>query len=496
IDASVTATWNDEETTGTDVLEGFKPIGTYTAPDVTSFRGVFDGNGKKIIGLTINRPGQDNIGLFGKIGAEGKVKNLTIEGGMITGFIVGGLAGRNYGTVETCVATSTITGTGPSMGMSQSVGGLVGINYKVVENCTARGSVTGRGTYLSVGGMAGINYSSIENCIAAGPVTGAGTSLEIGGLVGRNERKIANSFATGTVTGETTTAYSSADTGGLVGFNNYKGTIQNCFATGSVTGKSVERVRPMHSVGGLIGSNNIGAVVNSFAVGTVTGTGSSVRGLIGDNNTDDQVKNCYWDKESTGQTAVAGYMGAVSKTTAEMKRQATFQPGGGTGENDWNFETVWGIAEGQSYPYLRFAPAPFYLDISTQGGGMVTLNPPGGFYAPGTTVTLTAMADTEFHLAEWTGVATSSSNQSTCVVMNTHKSVTARFSRSYEIRTLAELQALATGDLEGYYTLMNDIDASDTANWNDAGTDTGSREGFRPIGSYSDSDTTSFRGIF
>ena len=32
IDASATATWNDAST-GTDVLEGFKPIGTYSNPD-------------------------------------------------------------------------------------------------------------------------------------------------------------------------------------------------------------------------------------------------------------------------------------------------------------------------------------------------------------------------------------------------------------------------------------------------------------------------------
>ena len=35
----------------------------------------------------------------------------------------------------------------------------------------------------------------------------------------------------------------------------------------------------------------------------------------------------------------------MPKTTAEMMQQATFDP-------PWNFATIWGIDEGQTYPYL------------------------------------------------------------------------------------------------------------------------------------------------
>ena len=62
IDASDTTNW-----TG-----GFSPIGITS----TNFTGIFDGNGKVINGLTINRPGQDYVGLFGCVGGGGVVKDL------------------------------------------------------------------------------------------------------------------------------------------------------------------------------------------------------------------------------------------------------------------------------------------------------------------------------------------------------------------------------------------------------------------------------------
>jgi hypothetical protein len=212
------------------------------------------------------------------------------------------------------------------------------------------------------------------------------------------------------------------------------------------------------------------------------------------------VTACYWDKDTSDQSASAGGTGAIGKYTAAMKRQATFQPGGGTGADDWDFVSVWGIVEGQTYPYLRSTSEPplLRLDVSVVGPGSVTLDPPGGAYAPGTTVTLTATAEAGSHLAEWTGTVADREAEVTTIFLDTHKNVTARFLPSHEIRTLEELQAIATGDLAGYYILMNDIDASATATWNDEGTTEGLLQGFRPIGSPSSTtpDTTSFRGIF
>jgi len=536
IDASDTANWNDAGTSETDLFEGFCPIGTTPlSSSLVSFRGIFEGNGKKITGLTINRPGASYAGLFASLGAGGEIRNLILEGGSVTGDLhVGGLAGQNsQGKVESCSVSCSITG-------QINTGGLVGYCYAgSISNSTATGAVSG-GPYRNVrdgnsctGGLVGYNScGSIENSVAAGRVVSGGP---VGGLVGQNEYgsittccatgavvaadgdnswiagglvgycysgSITQSFATGPVTGTTRiNPYSSSGSdcfGGLVG-SNFAGTIANCFATGAVT----ETFTPYPYVGGLIGSNWIGTITHCFATGTVITSDKNygeTGGLIGIGG--GILSANYWDVETTGQSVSAGDTGVVGKTSVEMKRGATFQPGGGTGADDWDFTSVWGIVEGQSYPYLRFAPVPFHLNVVIEGKGSVVTNPSGGSYASGTTVTLTATAAAGYCFDRWLGGVTNPMTTATALFMDSHKSVTARFRLIHEIRTLAELQAVATGDLEGRYLLMNDLDASDTANWNDAGTDTSLREGFRPIGTcstspvFDDFETISFRGIF
>ncbi|HPS03688.1 MAG TPA: GLUG motif-containing protein, partial [Candidatus Sumerlaeota bacterium] len=356
--------------------------GTIANPSATSFQGIFDGNGKRIIGLTINRSGENGVGLFGCIGTSGSVQNLILEGG--------GVAGKEY-----------------------------------------------------VGNLAGqVKGGRVESCAATGSISGVRL------------------------------------TGGLVGSNS-SGTIENCCATGEVTGNS--------SVGGLVGGNTQSFVRNSFATGAVTGS-SYVGGLVG-SSPQSTVTACYWDKATTGQVVSAGSDAGFGKTTAEMKQMATFA--------GWDFASIWGIVEGQSYPYLRFSPPPFRLSVSIVGPGSVTLNPPGGVYAPGTPVTLTATPAAGARFAGWTGAGTSETVLSISLLVDAPKGVTAHFRRNYEIRTLAELQAIATSDdFDGYYTLMNDLDASGTANWNDAGTTDAVREGFRPIGTALSATPSYFRGVF
>ena len=72
-------------------------------------------------------------------------------------------------------------------------------------------------------------------------------------------------------------------------------------------------------------------------------------GLVGEiENSGRDVINSYWDIETSGQTTSAGGTG---KTTAEMQTASTFLEAG------WDFIEIWDIAENQTYPFLRFAPA-------------------------------------------------------------------------------------------------------------------------------------------
>ncbi|MCX8063671.1 MAG: hypothetical protein N3G21_00675, partial [Candidatus Hydrogenedentes bacterium] len=68
--------------------------------------------------------------------------------------------------------------------------------------------------------------------------------------------------------------------------------------------------------------------------------GNNVGGLVGENW--GTVERSYWDVETSRQTISAGGEG---KTTAEMKRKATYV--------GWDFEGVWDIEERESYPWLR-----------------------------------------------------------------------------------------------------------------------------------------------
>jgi rhamnogalacturonan endolyase len=69
------------------------------------------------------------------------------------------------------------------------------------------------------------------------------------------------------------------------------------------------------------------------------------------------------------------------------------------------------------------------VNINPSGAGSVTLNPSGGVYVAGTTVTLTAVANSGWVFSGWSGSLTGSQNPAT-IVMNSSKTVTANFVRS------------------------------------------------------------------
>jgi hypothetical protein len=73
------------------------------------------------------------------------------------------------------------------------------------------------------------------------------------------------------------------------------------------------------------------------------------------------------------------------------------------------------------------APAPVSLSVVSSGGGQVSLNPSGGSYTPGTTVTLTALADSGYSFTGWSGALGGSANPAT-LLMDANKSVFASFS--------------------------------------------------------------------
>jgi uncharacterized protein (DUF2141 family) len=74
-------------------------------------------------------------------------------------------------------------------------------------------------------------------------------------------------------------------------------------------------------------------------------------------------------------------------------------------------------------------PTTYTLSITTNpgGGGSVALNPAGGNYAAGTSVTLTATPASGYKFDHWTGAATGSSNPTTITTGSANSSATAVF---------------------------------------------------------------------
>ncbi len=185
-------------------VTGFMPIGNST----TKFAGVFDGDGYVVLNLSIDRPSENYIGLFGLLDGSGgvgtgEIKGLGIDGESFSGAeYVGGIIGSNInGTVTNCYTSGTVLGTG-------RIGGLVGQNYGTLTGCYTMDAVTG--TSGSVGGLVGENelYSKVTACYATGDVFSGGS--KVGGLVGTNSGTVTGCYATGTVSG-------TDGVGGLVG---------------------------------------------------------------------------------------------------------------------------------------------------------------------------------------------------------------------------------------------------------------------------------------
>jgi hypothetical protein len=138
IDASNTAQWNNGS--------GFDPIGS----QASEFSGLLDGNNRTITGLTIDRPTEDNVGLFAQ--SSGTLIDISLKDTTLTGEnFAGGLVGFNSGTITNVTAAVTVTGT-------NDVGGLVGSNNGgTIQRPTVSSTVTGSSR---VGGVIGTNVNA------------------------------------------------------------------------------------------------------------------------------------------------------------------------------------------------------------------------------------------------------------------------------------------------------------------------------------------------
>ena len=325
--------------------------------NATAFTGEFDGNNDTdttgdggpysisnlridVLGLTAERDattgnsGNYHIGLFGKLGSAGTIRNLTLKNVDIdhdstyqatsarVGAVVGESAGKiEYVTVSGSVRADADTG-GQILGNSGSLalGGVVG-------ELTSGGSVFAAGSSASVG--------------SSGPYT----PTNAGGLVGKANGTVKASYTTGSV-GAATTAGGNVYAGGLVGELQSSGTVEATYALGAVSASSGSPV-----AGGLVGRMG-GNIKYSYSIGVPSTTsGGGLVGSRGGGATTDS----YWDTQISGITSTGQGTG---KTTAQLQT-----PTGYTGiYANWNTnvdgvagnDDPWDFGTSSDYPRLKF----------------------------------------------------------------------------------------------------------------------------------------------
>ncbi len=270
------------------------------------FRGVFDGNNKKLINYSGNQS------VFGTLNKDATVKNLGfmnpyVDGDAILASVVSDASVRNC-FVDGGVAIN-------------SRGGLVGAvvydftsldvsvpNSGVLENSYYNGVVKGTewvgGLTGQIGGLFVYNFN-INACYSSGVCFSSASNHPIGGLVG----------------------------------DISQGSVIDSYSNSVVLSTSSER-------GSLVGYMLHGFIANSYGAGYVDGSiHNNPNGLIGVSYSS-EVYSSYWDIDSTLQSSSAGGEG---KSSAEMRLAETF--------SSWGCNNAWAIDPAVSRPRLSWENA-------------------------------------------------------------------------------------------------------------------------------------------
>ncbi len=227
------------------------------------FKGIYNGNGKRIKNLNLTSEG-DYTGMFRA--NEGTIKNVTIEDCEITSEngMVGGIAGQNAGLIENCtLSNGNITSNGgffeDGQNVGSRVGGICGQNSTDGLIFECRNSALIKGSNQWTGGICGYNCSgNINKCLNNGGVKGL---FGVGGIVGLSEKvnetnlcEVIDCINDGAINGEGTFDGKDTSCGGIAGIVRYESNVKNCENSGSVSGVGA-------CVGGVAGYCSQNAVV-------------------------------------------------------------------------------------------------------------------------------------------------------------------------------------------------------------------------------------------
>lgn len=274
---------------------GWLPVGSTANP----FTGRLNGNNHSISGLTINRPGEQGVGLFGYM--EGAtISNLTLTDISVTG--------------------------------GQHTAGLVAIAEDTeITNIRVTGILNGTNYIGGIVAELSGNTSILDRVMANVEITGNRRAGAVAGQL--NEGEINRATASGSVT--TTDDM----TGGLLGVLS-GGTLRNSY--------SVAEVQSLYQVGGLAGRNEgAGSLIqSSYAAGRVHPGEGNVNAIVGFNvGSGLNLENVYWDTEST--TRPSNPSGGTGLSRLQMMDNNSFS-------GFSFFSNIW--VQNSGYPFIQDFP--------------------------------------------------------------------------------------------------------------------------------------------
>jgi hypothetical protein len=189
------------------------PIGN-SSNHSSTFRGTFDGNGKKITNLSVS--GGTGVGLFGLVSPKA-IKNLTIENAVIYGtHYAGALAGwvqavdsqaHNRGAITDChVKNAKVVLSVEDKDNGDKAAGLVGYAVRIdVNDCTVENAEVA--AYRDVAGLLGLAHKGcvVSNNVVKDVTVTADQTVEYGEVEDSNAGEVVGRIMEGAVVENNTT---------------------------------------------------------------------------------------------------------------------------------------------------------------------------------------------------------------------------------------------------------------------------------------------------
>ena len=165
---------------------------TSIAANGKEFRGTFDGQGHTIRGLAGNA-------LFGTLGSNGTVKNLTVEGKIESSSTAALIWQMNPASkLLNCINRASVTGSAAAGLVYQTSGNQWAPQQAVISGCANYGAITATAN-KAAGFVLTHNYALIYNCYNVGAINGKDAAA---GISWQHSGSIQNCYNAGTLTSE------------------------------------------------------------------------------------------------------------------------------------------------------------------------------------------------------------------------------------------------------------------------------------------------------